>query len=98
VFKFLELQEKIGFVDAVSISRQVRHADSRGGRRARITSPMPASARALLKVHERAADYLQAQLRTPAGARALRLLHERGLTAETIETWDWDTRRHRYEG
>jgi DNA primase len=84
VFKFLELQEKLGFVDAVKhlaakfgvpipeeVGSRESHADA-------------AEREALLKAHERAAAYFAAQLGTPAGRRALRMLHDRGLTAETI--------------
>ncbi len=84
VFKFLELQEKLGFVDAV------KHLASKfgipipeevGGREAHADA---AEREALLKVHERAAAYFQAQLTTPAGRRAQRMLHDRGITSETI--------------
>ena len=83
VFKFLELQEKLGFVDAVKhlaakfgmpIPEQVggdSHADA-------------TEREALLKLHERAAAYFSAQLDTPAGRKALRMLHDRGITTETI--------------
>ena len=84
VFKFLELQDKMGFVDAV------KHLASRFG----IPVPEQVGAReshadaaereALLKVHERAAEYFKAQLAGPAGRQAQRMLGERGLTAETI--------------
>ncbi len=85
VFKFLELQEKLGFVDAV------KHLAAKFGMPipeevgARESHADATEREALLKVHERAADYFQAQLRTPAGGRAMRMLHERGLTAETIK-------------
>jgi DNA primase len=84
VFKFLELQEKMGFQDVV------RHLASKvglpipepvGGAEARSDA---AEREALLKVQERAADYFRAQLDAPAGARARRLLEERRITAETI--------------
>jgi DNA primase len=84
VFKFLELQEKLGFVDAV------KHLASKfgmplpeqvGGRDAHADA---AEREALLKAHERAALYFQAQLSTPAGRKAQRLLHDRGITPETI--------------
>ena len=84
VFKFLELQEKMGFQDAVRhlaakfgipIPESVGSAESRSD---------AAEREALLKVHERAAEYFRAQLETAAGAQARRLLTERGITAETI--------------
>ena len=85
VFKFLELQEKLGFVDAV------RHLAAKfgmpipeqvGGRESHADA---AEREALLKVHERAAEYFKAQLATPAGRKAQRMLHDRGITAETIK-------------
>src|SRR5688572_9953347 len=84
VFKFLELQEKLGFVDAV------KHLASKFG------MPLPeqvdgrdahadaAEREAMLKVHERAAEYFQAQLSAPAGRKAQRMLHDRGISPETI--------------
>jgi DNA primase len=87
VFKFIELQEKIGFSDAV------RQLAQRFG----IPVPEPeasdavretASEReALLRIHEVASAYFRAQLDSPAGARIRDyLLNERGLTATTIDT------------
>ena len=38
---------------------------------------------ALLKVHERAAEYFQSQLAAPAGRNAQRMLHDRRITDET---------------
>ncbi len=85
VFKFLELQEKLGFVDAV------KHLASKFG------MPLPeqvgghdahadaAEREALLKAHERAANYFQTQLSAPAGRKAQRLLLDRGITTETIK-------------
>ena len=88
VFKFLELQEKLGFVDAV------RHLASKFG------MPVPeevggrdshgdaAEREALLKIHERAAAHFKAQLASPAGRTAQRMLQERGITADTIAKLD----------
>src|SRR5687767_1709995 len=85
VFKFLELQEKLGFVDAV------KHLASKFG------MPLPeqigggdahadaAEREGTLKEHERAAEYFQAQLSSPAGRKAQRLLQDRGITADTIK-------------
>jgi len=85
VFKFLELQEKLGFVDAV------KHLASKfgmplpeqvGGRDAHADA---AEREAMLKAHERALEYFQAQLSAPAGRKAQRMLQERGITADTIK-------------
>lgn len=85
VFKFLELQEKLGFVDAV------KHLASKfgmplpeqvGGRDAHAEA---AEREALLKAHERAAAYFQAQLSTPAGRRAQKMLQARGITPDTVK-------------
>ncbi len=87
VFKFVELQEKVGFTDAV---RQLAH---------KFGLPIPeldtteegretaAEREALLRVHEVAAAYFREQLETPAGERIRQyLLADRGLTADTIGT------------
>ena len=98
VFKFLELQEKLGFVDAV------RHLASKfgmpipeqvGGRDAHADA---AEREALLKVHERAAEYFQAQLAAPAGRKAQRMLHDRGITADTIKRLGLGYAPPAYEG
>ncbi|HXG87150.1 MAG TPA: DNA primase [Vicinamibacterales bacterium] len=87
VFKFIELQEKVGFTDAVRQLAQrfgipVPELDaSESGRE---TS---AEREALLKMHELAAGYFREQLESPAGLRIREyLLGERGLTPETIAT------------
>jgi DNA primase len=84
VFKFVELQEKMGFQDAV------RHLASKfglpipeetGGQQSHADA---AEREALLKVHERAAAYFQEQLAAPGGRKAERMLRDRGLTTDTI--------------
>ena len=83
VFKFLELQEKMGFVDAVTHLASkfgIPLPEQVGGREAHADA---AEREALLKVHERAAEYFKAQIAAPAGRRAQGLLRDRGLTAET---------------
>ena len=88
VFKFLELQEKLGFVDAVKHLASkfgVPIPEDAGGREAHADA---AEREALLKVHERAAAYFKAQLAAPAGKKAQRMLHDRGITAETIAKLD----------
>jgi DNA primase len=85
VFKFVELQEKLGFVDAVKylaskfglpLPEQIGHHESHGD---------AAEREALLKLHERACEYFQAQLGVAAGRKAVRMLNDRGITAETIK-------------
>jgi DNA primase len=85
VIKFVELYDKLPFVEAV------RQLASRFGLRV----PEPEESKedaqasrereALLKIHEVAAAWFREQLFTPAGAAARRLLAERGMTAEMIE-------------
>jgi DNA primase len=87
VFKFIELQEKVGFTDAV---RQLAQ---------RFGIPIPeleateagresaAEREALLRIHEVAAAYFKEQLESPGGAKIRDyLLKARGLTPETIAT------------
>ena len=85
VFKFVELQEKIGFQEAV------RHLAGRFG------IPIPevqdgepresaAEREALVKIHEIALAYFREQLASPPGARWREyLLKDRGLKQETID-------------
>jgi len=85
VFKFVELQEKVGFIDAVKILA------------ARFGIPIPemeggdqretaAEREALVKMHEVALAYFREQLASPAGAKWRDyLLNDRGLTQETID-------------
>jgi DNA primase len=98
VFKFLELQEKMGFQDAV------RHLASKfgipvpeqvGGRDSHADA---ADREALLKIHERAAEYFRAHLAEPAGRKAQRMLQERGITAETIKKLEIGYAPSSYEG
>ena len=90
VFKFLELQEKLGFVDAVKHLASkfgMQLPEQVGGRDAHADA---AEREALLKVHERAAEYFQAQLAAPAGRKAQRMLHDRGISSRhDQETGAW---------
>jgi DNA primase len=84
VFKFVELQEKVGFVDAVKHLAGkfgVPIPEQAGDRDAHADT---AEREALIKIHERAAEYFRTQLAGPAGRRALRMLHDRGMTDDTI--------------
>src|SRR5690606_8557268 len=84
VFKFVELQEKIGFQDAVRLLAakfgmavpEATDADGGGDALER---------EALLKVHEQAAARFREQTASPAGARARQQLAARGITGATIE-------------
>ena len=86
MFKFVELQEKVGFTDAVRMLAQ-RFGIPRAGAGA----PTAASAatrrerEALLKVHEVAAAWFASQLAGPAGARARQQLADRGIAPATVE-------------
>ena len=85
VFKFVELQEKVPFTDAVRMLAQ------------RFGIPVPdlapdgtersdaAEREALLKVHEVAAAFFATQLAGPAGTRARQQLADRGIAPATTE-------------
>ncbi len=85
VFKFVELQEKVGFQEAV------RHLAGRFG------IPIPevkdgepresaAEREALIKIHEIALAYFREQLASPAGEKIREYLaKDRGLTEDTID-------------
>ncbi len=85
VFKFVELQEKVGFTDAVrhlaqrfGISIPELEASEQGHESA-------AEREALLKAHEIAAVFFQEQLNRPESGRIREYLErERGLTSDTI--------------
>ncbi len=80
VIKFIELHEKLGFMDAVKQLAQ----------RFGMTLPEPeqseehragtAERESLLKIHEVAAAWFRDQLASPAGTRIRKLITERGLT------------------
>ena len=85
VFKFVELQEKVGFTDAVRMLAQrfgvpVPELTPEGGERSHA-----AEREALLKVHEVTAAWFASQLATPAGTRARQQLAERGIAPATVE-------------
>jgi DNA primase len=85
VFKFLELQEKMGFQDAVRHLAQkfgLPIPEPVGGPESRSDA---AEREALLKVHERAAEYFKAQLAANAGMKARRLLRDRRISDDTIQ-------------
>ncbi len=89
VFKFIELQDKVTFPEAV------RTLAAKFG----VPVPEPEEARrdpeadrdreALLKIHEVAAAWFREQLATPAGARARQALAGRGLAPELMERFGY---------
>jgi DNA primase len=85
VFKFLELQEKMGFQDAVRHLAQkfgLPIPEPVGGPEAKSDT---AEREGLLNVQERASEYFRLQLAAASGANARRLLRDRGITADTIK-------------
>ena len=88
VFKFLELNEKLAFPDAVRLLAQKfsvtlpELSEGSGSEDARRDAALRET---LLKAHEVAAAYFREQLAAPAGARARQQLADRGITTQTIE-------------
>lgn len=86
VFKFVELQDKVGFQEAVRTLAQrfgipIPELEASGEQR-----ETAAEREALVKIHEVAVAHFREQLASPAGARIRDyLLKERGLTQETID-------------
>jgi DNA primase len=83
VFKFVELQEKVGFQDAVRLlahkfGMTVPEADGRD-------ESDGVERETLLKIHEAATARFREQLASAAGARARQQLAARGITRETID-------------
>ena len=86
VFKFVELQDKINFSEAVRtlagrFGIPIPEVEASGEQR-----ETAAEREALVKIHEVALAYFREQLASPAGARWREyLLKDRGLTQETID-------------
>ena len=86
VFKFIELQDKIGFQEAVrSLAGRfgipIPEMEASGEQR-----ETAAEREALVKIHELAVTHFREQLESAAGARIREyLLKDRGLTPQTIE-------------
>jgi DNA primase len=83
VFKFVELQEKVGFQDAVRLlahkfGMTVPESDGRD-------ESDGVERETLLKIHEAAAARFREQLASAAGARARQQLAARGISRETID-------------
>ena len=88
VFKFVELQEKVAFPDAVrmlahkcglSLPEQLEGGEDRARRDEGLRE-------ALLKAHELAAAYFREQLESTSGGRARQQLKDRDVSPKTIET------------
>jgi DNA primase len=85
VIKFLELHEKIGFVDAVKQLAQrfgvsLPELEANDEQRA-----STAERETLLKVHEAAAKWFRDQLLSPAGTRIRKYIADRGITDATSD-------------
>lgn len=85
VVKFLELQEKLSFPEAIRqlaqrFGLQVPESDD-----PERDAAAQARREALLKIHELAAAYFQEQLATPVGERARAALTQRDISPSTIE-------------
>ena len=83
VFKFLELQENVGFHDAVKQLAQrfgeaVPEIEQNDEQRTNA-----AERETLLKIHEAAAAWFREQLASPAGARIRKQIADRGVAAAT---------------
>ena len=88
VFKYVELQEKVGFGEAVRVLANrfgipIPELEQGAGGEQRESA---AEREALVKMHEVALAYFREQLASPAGARWREyLLKDRGLTQDTID-------------
>jgi DNA primase len=86
IFKFVELQENVGFADAVKLLAQKSGLSIPEPTEQDPSARQDAALREqLLKVHEVAAAWYREQLAGPAGGRARQQLRDRGLTPQTIE-------------
>jgi DNA primase len=82
VFKFVELQEKVGFQDAVRlVARRFGMTVPEAGGGEETDS---VERETLLKIHEAAAAWFQQQLASAAGTRARQQLASRGISRETV--------------
>jgi DNA primase len=83
VFKFVELQEKVGFQDAIRLVAQrfgMTVPEASGG-----DETDSVERETLLKIHEAAAAWFRQQLAAAAGTRARQQLAARGIGRETVE-------------
>ena len=89
VVKFVELQQKVGFQEAVRYLAQragMPVPEASGGQEDREAA---AEREAILTLHETAATFFRELLVAPAGERARRELESRGLSAETQATFGY---------
>jgi DNA primase len=83
VFKFVELQEKVGFQDAIRLVARrfgMTVPEASGG-----DETDSVERETLLKIHEAAAAWFRQQLASAAGTRARQQLTARGIGRETVE-------------
>ena len=83
VFKFVELQEKVGFQDAIRLVARrfgMTVPEASGG-----DETDSVERETLLKIHESAAAWFRQQLASAAGTRARQQLTARGVSRETVE-------------
>jgi DNA primase len=83
VFKFVELQEKVGFQDAIRLVARrfgMTVPEASGG-----DETDSVERETLLKIHEAAAAWFRQQLASAAGTRARQQLTSRGIGRETVE-------------
>ena len=85
VVKFVELQEKLAFPDAVKLLAQRFGLEVPESDDPEHDAAADARREALLKIHELAAAFFREQLAAPAGARARGHLADRDVRTETIE-------------
>jgi DNA primase len=85
VIKFVELNDKVSFPEAVRMLAARAGLTVPEAEDAKQDAESAREREALLKAHEVAAAWFREQLMAPVGAPARRLLADRGMTAETIE-------------
>ena len=88
-FKFVELQQKLSFPEAVRYLAQRAGMTVPEGQGGQEDHAAAAEREALIKLHEDAAAFFREMLETPAGARARKELESRGITAETTKTFGY---------
>jgi DNA primase len=86
VFKFVEMQESIGFVDAVKMLAQRFGLTMPEMERTDEQRASAAEREGLLNAHEAAAAWFRQQLASPAGAALRAQIKDRGVSDQTSET------------